>query len=167
VGDFGALYEINDVTILPHIQLSTAPSESYYLKDGDIVFVRSNGNKALVGRSVEVTVGENKAVFSGFCIRFRIKSDSALPKYLNHALHMDSLRNALFRTTRGANIQNLNQQMLSALEIPIPPIDIQNDFEKKVRAISDQKSRLTASLAELETLYQSLTERAFSGELFG
>ncbi len=104
--------------------------------------------------------------FSGFCIRFRIQSEIILPKYLNHALHMNSLRNALFRTTRGANIQNLNQQMLSRLVIPIPPIQSQIDFDDRVRALSNQKSRLTASLAELEALYQSLTERAFSGELF-
>jgi type I restriction enzyme S subunit len=167
VGDFGALYEIDDVATLPRIQLSSAPADSYYLKDGDIVFVRSNGNRALVGRSVEVNVNDNKAVFSGFCIRFRIQCDSILPKYLNHALHMDSLRNELFRTTRGANIQNLNQQMLSALRIPVPPIEIQKSFDRQIRAISEQKALLTASLAELETLYQSLTERAFSGELFG
>jgi type I restriction enzyme S subunit len=167
VGDFGALYEIDDVTTLPYIQLSVEPPENYYLKDGDIVFVRSNGNRALVGRSVEITVNDNKTVFSGFCIRFRTQSNSLLPKYLNYALHMNSLRNELFRATRGANIQNLNQQMLSDLRIPIPPINMQQDFEKKVKAISNQKSCLLASLAELETLYQSLTERAFAGELFG
>ena len=62
---------------------------------------------------------------------------------------------------------NINAQELQNIRIPVPPIELQNEFAKRVATILGQKSRLTASLAELETLYQSLTERAFAGELFG
>ena len=40
---------------------------------------------------------------------------------------------------RGANIQNLNQQILGTLVIPVPPIELQNQFVDFVRAIDKSK----------------------------
>ena len=40
---------------------------------------------------------------------------------------------------RGANIQNLNQQILSELKIPVPPLDLQNQFAAFVQQIDKSK----------------------------
>ena len=40
---------------------------------------------------------------------------------------------------RGANIQNLNQQLLGALSIPIPPIELQNQFADFVKQVDKSK----------------------------
>ena len=40
---------------------------------------------------------------------------------------------------RGANIQNLNQQILSNLDIPVPQIELQNDFSSFVQQIDKSK----------------------------
>ena len=50
VGDFKDNSRIDGVSGLSQISLNTMPSEEYLLKDEDIVFVRSNGSKELVGR---------------------------------------------------------------------------------------------------------------------
>ena len=71
VGDFKDYDLISDTHTLPTVSLNSMPTEDYFLKDGDIVFVRSNGNKTMVGRSVVVYPGDNPTVFSGFCIRYR------------------------------------------------------------------------------------------------
>ena len=42
------------------------------LTDGDIVFVRSNGNKELVGRCMLIQNPPTKVTFSGFCIKARL-----------------------------------------------------------------------------------------------
>ena len=44
---------------------------------------------------------------------------------------------------RGANIQNLNQQILGTLVIPVPPIELQNQFADFVRAIDKSKLYIT------------------------
>jgi type I restriction enzyme S subunit len=43
-----------------------------YLRDGDIVFVRSNGNKELVGRCMLIKNPKSPVTYSGFCIRVRL-----------------------------------------------------------------------------------------------
>ena len=46
------------------------------LSTGDIIFVRSNGNKELVGRCMLIDNPPNKVTYSGFCIRARFKDTS-------------------------------------------------------------------------------------------
>jgi len=134
-------------------------------RDGDIVFVRSNGNKELVGRSVEVFPRSEKMTFSGFCIRYRNESPELLTVFLNHALHLPSLRVALLRGGRGANIQNVNQQTLSSLAIPLPPLTLQNRFADFVKQADKSKFELQQGLIKLELLYKSLMQKCFNGEL--
>ena len=55
--------------------------ENDYVKKGDLLFVRSNGNKALVGRSLYISK-DIRALFSGFCIRARLNSDIIDPLFL-------------------------------------------------------------------------------------
>ena len=126
VGDFKEFSVIDDTSALPIVSLSEMPSSEYLLQDGDIVFVRSNGNKALVGRSVAVYPKDIPTTFSGFCIRYRKFDDTMTVPYLLRVLKSSSIRKKMMG--RGANIQNLNQQILSTIVIPIPPLDLQNEF---------------------------------------
>ena len=137
VGDFKDLSVIDNVEHLPMVSLNEMPSEEYLLKDEDIVFVRSNGNKALVGRSVVVYPGDVSTTFSGFCIRYRKHEDMVMIPYLLRVLKTDSVRRKM--AGRGANIQNLNQQILGTLLIPIPPIELQNQFADFVHQVDKSK----------------------------
>lgn len=113
--------------------LDREKQDKYLLKDEDIVFVRSNGNKDLVGRCLVVYPGNLPTTFSGFCIRYRKYDKEIAVSYLLRVLKMESMRRKM--TGRGANIQNLNQQILGTLVIPIPPIELQNQFSDFTQAI--------------------------------
>ena len=92
VGDFKDLSVIENTEILPVVSLNEMPSEEYLLKDDDIVFVRSNGNKALVGRSLAIYPGDVPTTFSGFCIRYRKHDDEVIVPYLLRVLKAESIR---------------------------------------------------------------------------
>ena len=137
VGDFKNLSIIDNTEELPTILLNEMPSEEYLLKDDDIVFVRSNGNKALVGRSLAVYPGDVPTTFSGFCIRYRKHDNEITVPYLLRVLKTDSMRMKM--AGRGANIQNLNQQILGTLVIPVPPVELQNQFAAFVTEVNKSK----------------------------
>ena len=137
VGDFKNLSVIDNTEELPTISLNEMPSEEYLLKDEDIVFVRSNGNKALVGRSLAVYPGNVPTTFSGFCIRYRKHDNEIIVPYLLRVLKTDSVRVKM--AGRGANIQNLNQQILGTLVIPVPPIELQEQFANFVNQVNKSK----------------------------
>ncbi len=159
VGDFKNLSCISDTSKLPTVSLTDIPSDEYMLKDGDIVFVRSNGNKALVGRSLVVYPATTPTTFSGFCIRFRLNSDEVKADYLLRVLKTDSIRKKM--AGRGANIQNLNQKILGELQIPVPPLDLQNRFAAFVDQIEKTKTTVSHSLEKLETLKKALMQEYF------
>ena len=159
VGDFKDNAVISNCEKLPVISLNEKPSEEYLLKDNDIVFVRSNGNKELVGRSVLVHP-RVLTTFSGFCIRFRLSTDSINHLFLLQFLKMPNTRKNM--AGRGANIQNLNQQILSNLDIPVPQIELQNDFASFVQQIDKSKFAVQKSLEKAETLYKSLMQEYFN-----
>lgn len=161
VGDFKDLSLIEDTSKLPTISLNEMPSDDYLLANGDIVFVRSNGNKALVGRSVAVYPNDIPTTFSGFCIRFRIQNPSVLPSYLLRVLKTDSMRKKM--AGRGANIQNLNQKILAELRIPIPGLALQEEYELFIKKVDKSKLTIQQSLDKLETLKKALMQQYFGG----
>ena len=165
VGDFKDLSKLTDIDSLPILNLSSAPSDEYYLQDGDLVFVRSNGNRELVGRCLVVFPKKDKVTYSGFCIRYRIEKTQITSIYLSHLFRVSVFKKSMLQNGRGANIQNINQQILGSLKIPVPPISLQTQFAQIVEKTEALKSQYQQSLQELESLYGSLSQKAFRGEL--
>ena len=154
VGDFKDLSVIDGTESLPVISLNEAPPEESMLRDGDIVFVRSNGNKALVGRCLVVYPYNTPTTYSGFCIRYRLTSSEVNTAYLLRVLKADSMRKKM--TGRGANIQNLNQQILATLDIPLPPIEQQQQFAAFVEQTDKSKYFACQTLSFLLKLANNL-----------
>lgn len=154
VGDFKDYSVIDGTASLPTVSLNEMPPEDYLLRDGDIVFVRSNGNKTMVGRSVAVYPGDIPTTFSGFCIRYRNEDKSISVPYLLRVLKTDSMRKQMYG--RGANIQNLNQQILASLQIPVPPMELQEQYIAFVAQADKSKFAAQQALADLTATQKAL-----------
>lgn len=168
VGDFKNLYQIDDTERLSEISLKAAPSEDYLLKDGDIVFVRSNGNKELVGRCLLVYPKDIPTTYSGFCIRFRKDYEELDADFLLHYMKAESSRKIL-NGKEGANISNLNQKILGDFEVPVPPLPEQKRIVEQLDSLSEKVRSLeeiyTKQLANCDELKQAFLAKAFAGEL--
>lgn len=112
-------------------------SPSYFLKEGDILFVRSNGNKELVGRNLFIEESIEPITFSGFCIRARFINENVLPKFYAYLFKSKFFRNTLSANAGGTNINNLNQGILSNLKIPVPPLPTQRKIAGILSAYDD------------------------------
>jgi len=61
--------------------------------------------------------------------------------------------------------KNINLDILRKLNIPVPDIELQHEFTKRVKATQDIKSKfVTASVQETQ-LFESLSQRALNGDL--
>jgi len=161
VGDFKSQNVFDNIDSLSSVKLTEKPNPEYFLNDGDIIFVRSNGSKELVGRNIIIYPRGKLVTFSGFCIRFRVFSKQILPSYLQNLLLIPSQKSRLLENGRGCNIQNLNQQMLSSINIPLPPLPLQQEFADRIEAIEKQKALLQDGLAKMETAYKALMQEYF------
>ena len=154
VGDFKNNYVVNS-SLLEYINLNDELSSDYFLKPEDIVFVRSNGSKELVGRCVSVDCTE-PTTYSGFCIRCRLDENSGvLPMYLLYVCKNKGIREYLTQSGRGCNISNVNQKILNSTDIIIPPLSKQELFIQRIELIEKQKDEIKSTIADLETLLAS------------
>ena len=120
------------------VRIDGTLSESYKLQSGDILVVRSNGSANLVGRFIYIEDLEKVTSYSGFTIRIRAKSDKINSKYLCYCLRTETVRNKITKDSKGANIKSVNQTMLSAIDVPLPPIEVQ--IELRQLNMSKEKS---------------------------
>jgi type I restriction enzyme, S subunit len=91
--------------------------ENDLLKEGDIVFVRSNGNRQLIGRILLIKGASEPVTHSAFTIRARFQSPEAVPLFYAYAFRSYIVREALSAFGGGTNINNLNQGILSNLQV--------------------------------------------------
>lgn len=160
VGDFQNIKCLSSFDNISYINIEDI-SQEYLLHNEDIVFVRSNGNKNLVGRCLEVFPNSTEVTFSGFCIRFR-KSVEIINKYLIATLTDIGFKNTHILKSNGIGIQNINQKLLSSLPIPVPPIGMQKKYAAQVEAIEKQKELIRQQLADAETLMKERMQYYFS-----
>jgi type I restriction enzyme S subunit len=144
-------------------------AENYAIQQNDILTVRSNGSKHLVGRCMLVGDVDEVVSYSGFIIRIRFDAKVIFPQFLLHFMKCQVTRDILTAGGGGANINNINQEKLSSLLVPLPPYKTQVKLAALLDDIREETRRLESiyqrKLAAIDELKKSLLNQAFSGEL--
>jgi type I restriction enzyme S subunit len=166
--------DFQDNYLVPLSELQSATidgviADNYAIQPNDILTVRSNGSKHLVGRCMLVGDVDEVVSYSGFIIRIRFDAKTIFPQFLLHFMKSQVTRDFLTAGGGGANINNINQEKLSALLVPIPPYKTQVNLAAALDELREETERLTQiyeqKLAALAALKKSLLHQAFSGEL--
>ena len=163
VGDFKSNFFV-DNTSLQTIGVKGI-SDDYLLKSGDILFVRSNGNKELIGRSMLVKDVCESMTFSGFSIRCRLNNEMLLPEFVCHILKSNLIRRTLIDGGGGSSISNLNQKMLSDIPMPIVMHDEQIRFLTRIQSLEENFEILVKAFTEKLNLLHSLKSAILAQEL--
>lgn len=138
---------------LDQIQVEGEVGDEYLLQNGDILIVRSNGSRNLVGRVVLITnLGSERISFSGFTIRIRLISDVIIPTFLCYLLRSEKCRAELTSNSNGANIKSISQNTLLNISIPVPPLAVQQRIVSEIETY-EQK------IAEAKTVMAGCAER--------
>lgn len=169
VGDFKDNFFIDKEDMFSTIISEESVAEDYMLRSGDIIFVRSNGSKELVGRAVMVNKIEYPVTYSGFCIRFRnIRPDIIDSKFLLYYFRSFDFRKQLEKYSQGSNISNLNQELLSSLQFTIPSMDYQknvlNAMQKKCKEIDNVIAKFEGINNKLQEYKKSLIYEVVTGK---
>jgi type I restriction enzyme M protein len=154
VSDFqNHLYAPNED--LDEVHLSKPLGDDYLLKNGDVLFVRSNGNPDLVGRSVFVRQPSEPTTFSGFTIRGRFHDDRVIPLFYAHFFKSRDFAEMIKTVGQGANIRNLSQGILTGLKVPLPPLAEQQaivaEIESEQALVNANRELITRFEAKIQT----------------
>lgn len=163
-----------DLKELKTVEVDDSEFQRLKLCDGDLLFVRTNGNPDNVGRCAvfnplkvsDSGFDSSEFIYASYLIRARMKSDTVLPVVLQQYLSFGEGRQALrARSKTSAGQFNINTEGLGTLPIPSFPMTLQVAFIARKEAIEQQQTIQRSSLGELDTLFASLQHRAFQGQL--
>ncbi len=114
-----------------------------------------------VGLCAQLAV--DACVHDGFVAFNELREDVFVPIYFGMAL--SQMRQSHRRNQAGAIFQNITTTDVKAMEIPAPPLALQNEFAQRVIEIRELEAKQAASRQLLDNLFQSTLHRAFQGEL--
>lgn len=130
--------------------------EQYCLKYGDFMFARMG---ATVGKTYAFITGNQ--IFAGYLIRYRLNLKLINPRYLFWYTKLDGYWNWVRLNQSGAAQPGINAKKYGSLQIPVPPIELQNRFAAFVAEVDKSKLAVKQSLEKLETLKKSLMQKYF------
>ncbi len=155
-----------DLSDSKYVDLPTASVERHSVKDGDLLLARAIASQDHLGKCVIAHPNDEQWAFDSHLMRLRFDLKRTEPEFIRHLLMTSGGRSLFLKASRKSTVQfNINTKEISALQIPIPPIELQGEFARRVTAVETLKTAHRASLAELDTLFASLQHRAFRGEL--
>lgn len=135
--------------------------KEFALNYGDLI-VCEGGE---VGRTA-IWRGDMKDVYFQKALhRVRLNLSKSVPEYVQQYMWLMAKNGGFRDFTNSATIAHLTGVKLKTLPFPLPPIGLQHRFATIVESIEQQKTRLRQHLAELDTLFASLQQRAFNGGL--
>ncbi len=109
---------------------------------------------------------EEPLIFESSFIRVTPTQEIVTVLYLFHYLSNERVRQkSVHPFVTQSTISGINQSNLARVPVMVPPIELQHDFARRVRAVEKLKTAQRASLAEMDALFATLQHRAFRGDL--
>ena len=160
-------YDIPKYSTLSELDQSALTSDDYLLKENDFIFVRSNGNRNLIGRTLCIkNIGNRKVTFSGFSIRCRLNSEKVVKvSFLKHILKSGLIRRAISEDGSGTNISNLNQGILSDLNVVVPSLEEQEKISIVLNELLSSEKFKNNKLEKYKELKKGLMQDLLTGKV--
>ena len=133
---------------------------AYSVQDDDIIISRAG----TVGKMCVARTNGQPAIISTNLIRLRLGADLRPLHFVSLMLYCKG-RVGRLKTGADGAFTHMNTGVLDSLEFPYPPVDLQDRFGEIATKVEGAKFRYQQSVADLETLYGALSQRAFKGEL--
>lgn len=163
VGDFKDNEVLSDFSGTTSVTLKGAVNKDDLLQNEDLLFVRSNGNKALIGRCVLIKGISEPVSFSGFTIRGRANSGEIDHSFASKLVRSQLFKEHLHKMGGGSSISNLSQETLSEFYFYLPPLAEQ----RKIAEILLTWDEAIEKLEALRAAKGSRLDGLRAGLLFG
>nr|WP_218947503.1 MULTISPECIES: restriction endonuclease subunit S [unclassified Acinetobacter] len=150
-----------DLSDLLEMEFNEKDRKNCELKFGDILVCEGGepGRAAIWKNDLE------NCFFQKALHRVRLNTAQILPEYFVWLFWFYAKNGGFDDHITVATIAHLTGIKMKAMQIPIPPISLQEEFQKKINEIEVLKTKHESSSKLVENLFISLQNQAFSGNL--
>lgn len=148
------------------LPLGYVPPHDHLVTDGDLLFSRANTTQLVGIPCIVDGVGEDVALPDKLW-RLVPNPKKAISAFVCHALLSQSARRQIEKMCSGTSgsMQNISMQKFKSIRVPKVSMEQQLRFQSAIDQVDAAKRDLTASRSRIDSLFQVLQHRAFSGAL--
>lgn len=160
-----------DTRDLKTVDVPDADRDRLTLGDQDVLFVRSNGNRDLIGRAAAFCSvghdarGDTPWVFASYLIRARLSPEISPRAVVALTRNRIGRQHLVGAAATSAGQYNISIPTLKALPMFEPSRARQEEFDRATRELDAQRATQARRATDLHSLFASLQHRAFRGEL--
>jgi type I restriction enzyme S subunit len=139
------------------------------VQKGDLLFTGSSEDIEGVGLTSEVQHTPSETTYlNSFCFGWRPTKGNFHSGFLKHLFRSEHLRSKIIACSNGVTRINISKKLLLRIEIPLPPLLVQQEIvsildkytELEVELGAELGAELQARFSQLRTLRESLISRA-------
>lgn len=143
------------------------PPLEHFVRDGDLLISRAN-TAELVGAVALVRGAYTHLVLPDKIWRFVWRDmDAQNQTYILWMMRTPGIRRAIVALASGTSgsMKNISKSKFLKMLIPLPPIELQKEFARRVEAIAAARAKVERALALDDELFAALQSRAFRDAL--
>ncbi len=138
--------------LLEDWKTAEAIHSKYLLEENDVLFARSGS----AGRTFIYKNELGKAIFAGYLIRFKFDPSKVNPSFVFHYT-LTTIYKLWIQSIQRTSVQaNINSKEFQSLEIPLPPLDVQNRI---VEEVNKRLARVAELRREANAIVEQVKER--------
>lgn len=116
-----------------------------------------------VGRSAVVPDDVPLAINTKHLVALSLNESVANAQFIAYSIHSDpKILHQIDSKGRGAIMTGLNLGIIKNLEINLPPIELQNDFERIYKTKENLREKMLMQEVEIENQFNALMQKAFA-----
>ncbi|MDK0812454.1 restriction endonuclease subunit S [Clostridium perfringens] len=151
----GSKFDLNDI-----VRVNKKIDEKFLVEVNDILMCNRNGSERLVGKVAKIPEYNEPMTFGTFMTIIR----TPYYNYLFTFFQTEAFRRQIKMQTSVA-INQISIPLLESVKVPLPPIELQNQFADFVKQVDKLKFEMEKSLKELESNFESLMQKIFKVDL--
>jgi type I restriction enzyme S subunit len=157
-----------DLTDVKYAPSDFSVGEGEALLPGDMLVIRTNGSKSLIGRAAIVTARfPQPTTYASYLIRFRLLDDESLSAWVLAYWQSHSSRLWIeSKAATSAGQHNISMSVLATAPVPLPSVADQRrivtEVHRRLSLLLETEAQVDANLQRSERLRQSVLSKAFS-----
>lgn len=139
------------------------------IHENDILIIRSNGSRDLVGKCALVPFLDQEYAYASFLIRIK-PSEKIRADYLALYLNSREARNQMsIKAKSSAGIHNINSKELGSIIVRLPSLNEQKEIVMAIQKLMQPEKQANElaleTIDQINSMKKSILARAFRGEL--
>ena len=151
-----------DLAEMKYIPATADEIEELAVRVGDVLLTEG-GDFDKVGRGALLEADIGECIHQNHVFRVRTHADRVMPEYFAAYLQTSAARQYFLKAAKKtSNLASINMTQLRNLPLPMPPLEIQRDFQKNFRACRALGMQQSEATGIADVSFQSLLARVFS-----